>query len=65
MGVTANGGKRWLNLHVIYLQPSELFKLFTVLFIAWLVQHHHDELGQLAAAGDVDVAGHARVRRSS
>jgi len=45
IGVTSNGGKRWLNLHVIYLQPSELFKLFTVLFIAWLVQHHHDELG--------------------
>jgi len=33
------------QLHVIYLQPSELFKLFTVLFIAWLVQYHHDELG--------------------
>ena len=45
IGVTSNGGKRWLNLHVIYLQPSELFKLFTVLFIAWLVQHHHNELG--------------------
>lgn len=45
MGVTSNGGKRWLNLHAIYLQPSELFKLFTVLFIAWLVQNHHLELG--------------------
>jgi cell division protein FtsW len=44
VGVTSNGGKRWLNLHLIDLQPSELFKLFTVLFIAWLVQHHHDEL---------------------
>lgn len=43
-GVTTNGGKRWLNLRVINLQPSELFKLATVLFIAWLVQHHHDEL---------------------
>jgi cell division protein FtsW len=45
IGVTSNGGTRWLNLHVIYLQPSELFKLFTVLFVAWLVQYHHDELG--------------------
>jgi cell division protein FtsW len=45
VGVTSNGGQRWLNLHAIYLQPSELFKLFTVLFIAWLVQHHHNELG--------------------
>ncbi|MEO9180649.1 MAG: FtsW/RodA/SpoVE family cell cycle protein, partial [Acidimicrobiales bacterium] len=34
IGVTTNGGKRWLNLHVIYLQPSELFKLFAVLFVA-------------------------------
>lgn len=44
IGVTSNGGKRWLNLHAINLQPSELFKLFSVVFIAWLVQHHHDEL---------------------
>ncbi len=44
VGVTSNGGKRWLNLRVIDLQPSELFKLFVVLFVAWLVQHHHDEL---------------------
>ncbi len=45
IGVTSNGGKRWLNLHVIYLQPSELFKLGTVLFVAWMIQHHHNELG--------------------
>ncbi len=45
IGVSANGGKRWLNLGVIDLQPSEIFKLSSVLFIAWLVQHHHDELG--------------------
>lgn len=44
VGITANGGKRWLNLHLIDLQPSELFKLFTVLFVAWIVEHHHDEL---------------------
>jgi len=44
VGVTTNGGKRWLNLHLINLQPSELFKLFTILFVAWLVQHHHNEL---------------------
>lgn len=44
VGVTTNGGKRWLNLHVINLQPSELFKLCTVVFLAWLVQHHHQEL---------------------
>jgi cell division protein FtsW len=44
IGVTTNGGKRWLNLRVIDLQPSELFKLCVVLFVAWLVLHHHDEL---------------------
>jgi cell division protein FtsW len=44
VGVTSDGGKRWLNLHVIFLQPSEMFKLFTVLFLAWLVQHHHADL---------------------
>jgi cell division protein FtsW len=44
IGVTANGGKRWINLHAIYLQPSELFKLAAILFVAWLVQHHHDQL---------------------
>lgn len=44
VGVTSEGGKRWLNLHVILLQPSEIFKLCTVLFLAWLVQNHHEEL---------------------
>lgn len=46
VGVSANGGQRWLNLHAIFLQPSEIFKLATVLFVAWLVAHHHDELDQ-------------------
>ncbi len=45
VGVSANGGRRWLNLHVINLQPSELFKLCTVLYVAWMLQRHHDELG--------------------
>ncbi len=43
-GVSANGGKRWLNLHIIDLQPSELFKFATVLFVAWVVERHRDEL---------------------
>jgi cell division protein FtsW len=46
VGVSANGGKRWLNLKLINLQPSELFKLVTVLYVAWLVQRHHNELGR-------------------
>jgi cell division protein FtsW len=44
VGLSANGGKRWLNLRVIDLQPSEMFKLFTVLFVAWLVEQHRGEL---------------------
>ncbi len=44
VGITANGGKRWLDLRVIDLQPSEIFKLSVVIFLAWLVAHHHDEL---------------------
>ena len=46
IGVSANGGKRWLNLHVIYLQPSELFKFVTILYVAWAVLYHHEELGE-------------------
>ncbi len=45
VGVSANGGQRWLNLKVIYLQPSELFKLATVLFVAWLVERHPHDVG--------------------
>lgn len=45
VGVSSNGGKRWLNLQVIFLQPSEIFKFVTIIFVAWLVQQHHNELG--------------------
>jgi len=44
VGVSANGGKRWLNLKLINLQPSEIFKFITVFFIAWLIEHNHNEL---------------------
>ncbi len=46
VGVSTNGGKRWLDLRVINLQPSELFKLCAILYVAWLVQHHHRDLDQ-------------------
>ncbi len=46
IGVSANGGKRWLNLHIIDLQPSELFKFATVLFVAWIVERHRDEINR-------------------
>ena len=44
VGVSANGGKRWLNLKAINLQPSEIFKFMMVFFIAWLIEHKHNEL---------------------
>lgn len=34
LGVTVNGGKRWLNLKVFNLQPSELMKVVAVLYAA-------------------------------
>ncbi|MBC7455712.1 MAG: putative lipid II flippase FtsW [Massilia sp.] len=34
LGVTVNGGKRWLNLKLFNLQPSELMKVVAVLYAA-------------------------------
>jgi cell division protein FtsW len=64
VGVSANGGQRWLNLHVIFLQPSELFKLATVIYVAWMVERHHAELDdwrRLAVRCAPVVAGAALV----
>ncbi len=46
-GVSVNGGQRWLNLKVIVFQPSELFKLATVLYLGWVIQKYHLTLGRL------------------
>lgn len=40
LGVEVNGSRRWLNLLVIRLQPSELMKLFMVLYIAGYIARH-------------------------
>jgi cell division protein FtsW len=45
-GVTVNGGKRWLNASVVLFQPSEVFKLATVLFLAWGIQRFHNYIGR-------------------
>ncbi len=34
IGKQVNGSKRWLSLYVVNLQPSELMKLFVVLYAA-------------------------------
>jgi cell division protein FtsW len=44
VGVTVNGGKRWLPTPFIQIQPSEFFKLFVVVYAAWVVQRHHRQL---------------------
>jgi len=45
VGITVNGGKRWLPTPFIQIQPSELFKLIVVLYVAWVVQRHHRSIG--------------------
>ena len=45
VGITVNGGKRWLPTPFIQIQPSEFFKLLVVLYTAWVVQHHHRRIG--------------------
>ncbi len=45
VGITVNGGKRWLPTPFIQVQPSEFFKLFVVLYVVWVVQRHHQRIG--------------------
>ena len=45
-GVPVNGGKRWLNLYLVLFQPSEVFKLATVLFLAFGIQKFHHYIGR-------------------
>jgi len=45
-GITVNGGQRWLNLKVIIFQPSELFKLATVLYLGLVIQKNYLTLGK-------------------
>ena len=43
VGLEVNGAQRWLNLGFTRIQPSELMKLFLVVYLAgYLVRHHHD-----------------------
>ncbi len=45
VGITVNGGKRWLPTPFIQIQPSEFFKLFVVLYVVWVIQRHHRRIG--------------------
>lgn len=45
VGVSANGGKRWLGRGSFVIQPSEFFKFCTVLFMAWTIERFHSQIG--------------------
>ncbi len=45
VGITVNGAKRWLPTPLIQIQPSELFKLLVVMYMAWVLQRHHRRIG--------------------
>ena len=44
-GVTVNGSKRWLNLGLARIQPSELMKIALPLMLAWYFQKFEGRLG--------------------
>ncbi|MFQ5994000.1 MAG: putative lipid II flippase FtsW [Acidiferrobacterales bacterium] len=44
IGVTVNGSSRWLRLGVVNLQPSELMKLFMVIYVAGYFVRKQEEL---------------------
>lgn len=46
VGVHANGSARWLRLGIITVQPSELMKLFMVVYVAGYLVRKQEELGK-------------------
>jgi rod shape determining protein RodA len=44
MGVTVNGSRRWLNLGIMRIQPSELMKIAVPLLLAWYFQKFEGRL---------------------
>jgi cell division protein FtsW len=61
IGRDVNGARRWLPLGIVNLQPSELMKLFAVLYAADYtarkMPHMHDLKKSLPAAGQRDGRG--------
>lgn len=43
-GVNYNGAQRWIDLKFTTLQPSDLTKLFTILFFAKFLMNHEDKI---------------------
>ena len=40
-GITASGSKRWINLFIINLQPSELMKISLIVFVSFHKQEYY------------------------
>ncbi len=40
MGVSVNGSKRWLNIGITRIQPSEIMKIVVPMMVAWYFQRH-------------------------
>ncbi len=47
IGVTVNGARRWIDLIVLRLQPSEFAKLAFLIYLAGYLKHHQDQLGDV------------------
>ena len=46
-GWSSHGAKRWLDLGVIRFQPSEIAKIFLVLFFAYYLSKYVDEINEV------------------
>jgi len=47
IGDTVNGAKRWINLGFTSVQPSELSKLFLILFFAKFLMDHQEDINSM------------------
>ncbi|PCH61209.1 MAG: putative lipid II flippase FtsW [Gammaproteobacteria bacterium] len=47
IGVTVNGARRWIDLVVVRLQPSEFAKLAFLIYLAGYLKHHQKRLGDV------------------
>ncbi|MCD8241480.1 MAG: FtsW/RodA/SpoVE family cell cycle protein, partial [Lachnospiraceae bacterium] len=48
MGVEVNGATRWLKIGSFRFQPSELTKLFLILFFAWFFAKYQEQLNTIS-----------------
>ena len=51
LGSSSHGAKRWLDFGVIRFQPSEIAKVFLVLFFAYYLSKYADEINEIRRLG--------------